>query len=217
MSLSGPEPGNLWCPSQCCALHCAADPGRSGQGLALPCCFLWMFLHSRLLRLVSNQSLLHKIKSSWIQWIYLLTYHILTKNLKNYFLEVSVLKQFRLSHEHGKGCPGHHPKNYHLWGGRQVLVFSFMTAWPFLPGVSRSTSRNRSQDTECQSQITSWKGRFSLLWNVPKTHVFFGLGHTPKNIRVRCQRLNLEGAATLPSAGSQGYMTRTHYTDHNII
>lgn len=84
------------------------------------------------------------------------------------------------SHEHGKWCPGHHQKNNHLWGGRQVLVFSFMTAWPFLPGVSRSTSRNRSQDTECQSQITSWKGRFSLLWNVPKNHVLFWSVTHPK-------------------------------------
>ena len=216
MSLSGPEPGNRWCPSQCCALHCAADPRRSGQGLALPCCFLWMFLHSRLLRLVSNQSFLHKIKSSWIQWIYLLTYHILTKNIKNYFLEVSVLKQFWVPTNMEKGALGTTKKI--------TICEEEDRSWSFLswlPGPSFQESPEVRVEIDLRTPSANLKsphGREgSLYCEMFQKHMFFCLGHTPKNIRVRCQRLNLEGAATLPSAGSQGYMTRTHYTDHNII
>ena len=188
MSLSGPEPGNLWCPSQCCALHCAADPGRSGQGLALPCCFLWMFLHSRLLRLVSNQSLLHKIKSSWIQWIYLLTYHILTKNLKNYFLEVSVLKQFWVPTNMEKGALGTTKKI--------TICEEEDRSWSFLswlPGPSFQESPEVRVEIDLRTPSANLKsphGREgSLYCEMFHKHMFFWSGTHPKKYQSQVPKI----------------------------
>ena len=121
------------------------------------------------------------------------------------------------SHEHGKGCPGHHQKI--------TICEEEDRSWSFLswlPGPSFQESPEVRVEIDLRTPSANLKsphGREgSLYCEMFQKHMFFfGLGHTPKNIRVRCQRLNLEGAATLPSAGSHGYMTRTHYTDHNII